>query len=237
MQNHNVSNSYLEIQEENDSIAIGAGDEYLSVFESDKETIAWTEGTQLAEYSKDSNEVNRTLRKLESRTKNIEYLTEHPYDSEKINDFWNDRDNVETIKRNPSATMERQYEYGERNVAIVDVLAGSSIESLAKEVMQLHQYGQACITRFNSFVIDSRDYTNPDEIVQAYMQEYEKHKLERENKNTNKTNNVAIEEVRDVTENVRISDINNETGEIKQAVKEEQQPRVELDSQNVEPEL
>ena len=36
---------------------------------------------------------------------------------------------------------------------------------------------------------------------------------------------------------MKISDINNETGEIKQAVKEEQQPRVELDSQNVEPEL
>ena len=134
MQNHSVSNSYLEIQEENDSIAIGAGDEYLSVFASDQETIPWTEGTQLAEYSKDSNEVNTTLRKLESRTKNIEYLTEHPYDSEKINDFWNDRDNVGTIERNPTATMERQYEYGERNVAVVDVLAGSSIESLAKEV-------------------------------------------------------------------------------------------------------
>lgn len=233
MQNHSISNSYLEIQEENDSIAIGAGNEYLSAFEPDQETIPWIEETQLAKYSKDSNEVNRTLHKLESRTKNIKYLTEHPYDSKKINDFWDNRHNGGILEINIEATMERQHEYGERNVAVADVLAGASIESFAKEVMQLHQYGQACITKFNSFVIDSRDYTNPDEIVQAYN----KHRLERKSKNINKANNVTIEEVREATENVKISEINNETEKIKQEVKEEQQPSAEIDSQNMEPEL
>lgn len=233
VKNHNVSNSYLELQEEESSISIGLGDEYLTVLLSEKETIPWTEETQLAEYSKDSSDLSKTLHRLESRTKNIKYLNDHPLDSQNISNIWKDKDNIKTIEMNPSATMERQYEYGERNVAVIDVLPGSSIESVANEIMQLNQYGQACITRFNSFVIDSRDYQNTDEIINAYMKEYEKHRLERENK----TNNVTIEKVRDATGDVKISDINNETGEIKQAVKEEQQPRVELDSQNVEPEL
>ena len=222
VKNHNVSNSYLELQEEESSISIGLGDEYLTVLSSEKETIPWTEETQLAEYSKDSSDLSKTLYRLESRTKNITYLNEHPLDSQNISNIWKDKDNIKTIEMNPSATMERQYEYGERNVAVIDVLPGSSIESVANEIMQLNQYGQACITRFNSFVIDSRDYQNTDEIVNAYMKEYEKHRLERENK----TNNVTIEEVRDATGDVKISDINNETGEIKQAVEGER--RIEL---------
>ena len=44
---------------------------------------------------------------------------------------------VRTIKKSPEATIERQYEYGERNVVVVDVLVGSSIESLAKEIDEL----------------------------------------------------------------------------------------------------
>lgn len=237
MQNHSVSNSYLDIQEENDTIKIAVGDKYLSIFPDEQEMIPWVEGTQLVEYSKSSNEVNGILQRLESKTKNMKYSTEYFYDSEKIKEFWKDRDNWGTIERNRAATRERQYEYGEENVEVIDVVYGSSLESLAKEIMQLHKYGQACITKFNSFVIDSRDYTNPDEIVQAYMQAREKHNLERECENTNKTNNITVEEVRNATEDVKISDINNETVEIKQAVKEEQQPLVELDSQNVETEL
>ena len=178
MQNHSVSNSYLEIQEENSSIAIGVGDEYLSVFSPQQEIIPWVDGTRMVEYSKNSGEANSTLNKLESKTKNIKYLAEHPYDSKKINDFWKNNDSIETLEMNPAATIERQHEYGERNVVVVDVLAGSRIESLAKEIMQLHQYGQACTTNFNSFVIDSRDYANPDEIVKAYLQEVEKHRIE-----------------------------------------------------------
>ena len=53
---------------------------------------------------------------------------------------------------------------------------------VANQIMQLHRYGQACITRFNSFEIDSRDYASPEEIVHAYMQEYEKHRKNRAGK-------------------------------------------------------
>lgn len=230
MKNHNVLNSYLEIQEENDSIAIGVGDEYLEIFPDEQKTIQWTEGTQLAEYSKDSSEVDSTLRKLESKTKNIEYLKEHPYDSKKINELWNNRDNFSTMEMNAAATMERNYEYGEKNVAVINVLPGSSIESVANEIMQLHQYGQACIVNFNSFVIDSRDYSNPDDIVQAYMQDYQKNKIERESKNKNESNNVTIESSGDSTLDVKKYDINNHsTEEINSSVKEKQKTIVELE--------
>lgn len=217
LQNHIIPHSYLEIQEENDSIAVAVSDDYLPVLSYEQETTPWTEETELAEYRKDSNEANRTLRRLESRTKNTKYLIEHPYDKEKINDFWSDRDNTGTIEMNPAATVERQYEYGERNVAVLDVLAGSSIESLANEIMQLHQYGQASITRFNSFMIDSRDYTSPDEIVHAYMQEYEKRRIERGAKNEK---NVTIEDVGDAVKGVKISDVTAEYDAIKSQTKE-----------------
>lgn len=236
VRNHNIPNSYLDLQEDTDSVSIAVGGDYLPVFSIEEEPKPWMEDSWMLEYKKDSEEADRTLRRLESRTKNSRYLKKYPYDKEKINEFWQDRDTTKsTIEMVPEATLERQYEYGERNVVVVDVRLGSNIESLANEIMQLHQYGQACITMFNSFVIDSRDYTNPEEIVQEYMQEYKKHKLERENKN--KTNNVTVKEVTDATKDVKISDINNQIGEIKQAVKEEQQPRVELDSQNLDPEL
>lgn len=71
--------------------------------------------------------------------------------------------------------------------------------------------------------MDIGDYESPEEIVQAYY-----NYLEREN------TNITIGKVRDATEGVKISDINNETGEIKQEIKEEQQLREGLASQNVE---
>ena len=192
LKNHNIPNSFLDIQEEKDSISIATGDDYLPVFPAEQELRPWIEDTWLVEYSKDSKDVDSTLRRLESRTKNIRYLTNYPYDKEKINEFWKNRDTTKsTIKIIPEDTRERQYEYGERNVVVVDVNVGSNIESFADEIMQLHQYGQACITKFNSFEIDSRDYSSADEIVNTYMQEYEKHEREKEE---NKTNNVTISE-------------------------------------------
>lgn len=221
LQNHNIPNSCLDIQEETDRVSIAVGGEYLPVFSIEEEPEPWIEDTWMVEYKKDSKEADRTLRKLESRTKNSRYLKNHPYDKEKINEFWRDRDTTKsTIEMVPETTMERQYEYGERNVVVVDVVPGSNIESLANEIMQLHQYGQACITRFNSFSIDSRDYANPDEIVHAYMQEYEKHRGEREAKNANKTNNVTIEEVGEVVKSVKISDVTAEYDAIKSQTKE-----------------
>lgn len=220
LQNHNIPNSYLDIQEETDIISIAVGGEYLSVFSNEEKPKIWIDDSWLVEYRKDSNEVGRTLRILESRTKNARYKTKYPYDSEKIYDFWNNNDSTVFIQMNPSDTMERKYEYGEGNVAVVEVLPGSNIDMVANQIMQLHQYGQACITRFNSFAIDSRDYTSPDEIVQAYMQEYEKHRRERKAKNVNKTNNITIKEVGEAVKGVKISDVTAEYDAIKFQTKE-----------------
>lgn len=221
VQNHNIPNSYLDLQEETDSVSIAVGGDYLPVFSIEEEPKPWMEDTWMVEYKKDSKEADRTLRRLESRTKNSRYLKNHPYDKERINEFWQDRDTTKsTIEMVSETTMERQYEYGERNVVVVDVVPGSNIESLANEIMQLHQYGQACITRFNSFAIDSRDYTSPDEIIHAYMQEYEKHRREREAKNANKTNNITIEEVGEAVKGVKISDVTAEYDAIKSQTKE-----------------
>lgn len=218
VQNHNIPNSYLDLQEETDSVSIAVGGDYLPVFSIEEEPKPWMEDTWMVEYKKDSKEANRTLRRLESRTKNSRYLKNHPYDKEKINEFWQDRDTTKsTIEMVPETTMERQYEYGERNVVVVDVVPGSNIEALANEIMQLHQYGQACITRFNSFAIDSRDYDSPEEIVQAYMQEYEKHRMERA---ARKADNVTIEEVGEVSQGLKISDITAEYDTIKSQTKE-----------------
>ena len=142
------------------------GDKYNEGFEQILEVLKSEKEVELSELD--------TTRQLI-----VKSVQNHPYDKEKINEFWQDRDTTKsTIEMVPETTMERQYEYGERNVVVVDVLLGSNIESLANEIMKLHQYGQACITRFNSFAIDSRDYTSPDEIIHAYMQEYEKHRRE-----------------------------------------------------------
>lgn len=221
IQNHNISNSYLDLQEETDSISIAVGSDYLSVFSIEEEPKPWMEDSWMVEYKKDSKEADRTLRRLESRTKNNRYLKNHPYDKENINEFWQNRDATKsTIEIVPETTKERQYEYGERNVVVVNAIPGSNIEALANEIMQLHQYGQACITRFNSFAIDSRDYDSPEEIVQAYMQEYEKHRKAREAPNASKTNNITIEAVEDAVKGVKISDVNAEYDAIKSRTKE-----------------
>ena len=191
LQNHNISNSYLEIQEENDSVAIGVGDEYLTIFTPEQEIRPWTEGTQLVECKKDSSEANISLSKLESKTKNRGYLEKHPYNKEKIDEFWRKSSVPKAIEINPVATLERQREYGEKNIVIINVSAGSTIESVAEQIMELHQYGQGCIAEFNSFMVDSRDFTNPDEVIQAYMQRYEKQKSERE---------VSVSEIKEVAE-------------------------------------
>ena len=175
VKNHSISNSYLEIQEEKDAIAVAVGDEYLSVLPVKKEIKPWTEDTYLVEDEKNSTEIKKTLIKLESKTKNEKYKVEYPYDNKKVNEFWEERQNSTILERNLSATVERQYEYGERNVEVVDVFPGANIEALANEIMQLHQYGNACITRFNTFVIDTRDYTTPQEIVEAYKNEIKRH--------------------------------------------------------------
>ena len=191
-QNHIVPNSYLEFQEENDSVSVAIGEDYWSVFTPERETKQWTENTMINEYKKGSETIKHTLSRLESKTKNIRYMTSYPFDSEKVQNFWKDNDNIRTIVKNPAATIERQYEYAEKNVMIVNVLIGSSIETLANEIMQLHQYGQACITKFNSFVIDSRDYSNPNEIVEAYMKEYYRHRAEKKEQKGVEKNNEFI---------------------------------------------
>ena len=71
MQNHRIPNSYFEIQEDEDAIALIIGKEYFSVLEEGKRTRPWREGACLAEYLKkaDGDELSKTLHRLEVSTK------------------------------------------------------------------------------------------------------------------------------------------------------------------------
>ena len=229
MQKHSVLNSYMEIGENKDNISIAVDSQYSMVLPYNGKEKPWTENTQIIEGRKDSFEINRTLRKLEASTKNYEFMKKHPYNKEKIENFWNNKDNARAIQINALATRERQGEYHESNVVSVDISLGSRLEDVVEQIMQLQQAGQACVTRFNSFEIDSRDNTSAEEILEAYNKDWEMHQVRRKEE----TEDISLDEIREATEELTPTRVFGVTKEVKEDVKTKNIPEIGKSSQEI----
>ena len=176
LQNHD-SISWLKIQESENSTSIKAGKEYKRIYPEQKETKFETftikeDGT--IEFFLYSEELEQTLNRLESSTKNYAFLKKYPYNKEKADNFWNNE--VKTLHINQKATLERKKYIGDENVVVVDYDKKVNIDLVAKELMQVQKYGQGCIIYFDTWKIDSRDFDNVEEIIEAYNKSFEEKK-------------------------------------------------------------
>ncbi len=136
--------------------------------------------------------------------------------------------------------------YDPRTLANIDrqllELSGAKMANIQKHNPDLSQeyvkeYWEKVSTTINSpenlqlIGEDASKHTGLDDVMTLYTQFSTANEERRDNEV------ITREQVTEAAQHVKTSEIDNNVGEIKQAIKEEQQPRVELDSQNVEPEL
>jgi len=122
------------------------------------------------------------------------------------------------------ASLEQKYEKG-NDVTVIEPLLGTSIEDFAKAIMQNKEGTKQIVTQFNDFKINSNDFQNAEEIIEAYekhiqTQSNEKRKIKSKQE---KTTPAEIESVIEMSP--RNLQILNEISATKQLVRNNEQEK------------
>ena len=132
---------------------------------------------------------------------------------------------------NAQASLEQKYDK-DNNVTVVEPTLGTSIEDFAEAIMKNKQDSKQIVARFNDFEINSNDYQNTEELIQAYEKYVQEHSNETK-KITSKQEKITPSEIESVVAiNPRALQIMSEISATKQLVRaDEQEKDVEVEKE------
>lgn len=155
-------------------------------------------------------------------------VVEMPEDDEQIKDTIQ-VDETKTQERpayvvNAQASLEQKYDKN-NNVTVVEPTLGTSIEDFAEAIMKNKQDSKQIVARFNDFEINSNDYQNAEELIQAYEKHVQEHSSETK-KITSKQEKITPSEIESVVAiNPRALQIMSEVSATKQLVRADEQEK------------
>lgn len=122
------------------------------------------------------------------------------------------------------ASLEQKYEKG-NDVTVIEPLLGTSIEDFAKAIMQNKEGTKQIVTQFNDFKINSNDFQNAEEIIEAYEKHIQTQSNEKR-KIKSKQEKITPAEIESVIEmSPRNLQILNEISATKQLVRNNEQEK------------